>query len=88
MQARLALLKQNLQRSTTAQDDYLCALLDQAEQELQGMGLKIHPWHDMLVADYAAFLFRCRADMSYDHVLPRYLDRRIKNELWHQKGAS
>lgn len=85
----LSLLKHNLQRShTSAQDDYLSTLLVDAERELEAMGLIAGETRDSLKIDYAAFLFRSRADVHYSQTMPRYLDRRIKNALIHQAGVS
>lgn len=86
--AQLSLLKHNLQRShTSAQDEYLSALLRDADRELSDMGIKPGAAKDFLVIDYAAFLFRSRADIHYSQTMPRFLDRRIKNVLIHQVGV-
>lgn len=85
----LSLLKHNLQRShTSAQDEYLIALLVDADRELEAMGIQAGDTRESLQIDYAAFLFRSRADIHYSQTMPRFLDRRIKNALIHQAGAS
>lgn len=84
-QTKLLMLKHNLQRTqSTHQDEYLETLLDQAEMEVSNFGVADCSEKDLVVVDYAAFLFRCRANQDYTQTMPRHLDYRIKNLLWRQ----
>lgn len=62
--AKLAILKQDLQMLTTANDEYLGTLLDLAAGAIQREGIKLiedDTECDMAVVQYAAYLFRKRA---------------------------
>ena len=84
--AKLAILKQDLQRLTNANDDYLRNLLNLAASEIQTEGIKLtdNIESDMAVIQYAAYLFRKRA--GTDTAMPRFLRRQLNNMLFSQKG--
>lgn len=85
--ARLIVLKQDLQRLTTANDDYLKTLMQLAASEIQTEGITLTEGEiesDMAVIQYAAYLFRKRA--GNDTEMPRYLRRQLNNMLFSQKG--
>ncbi|WP_349667048.1 hypothetical protein [Lacrimispora sp.] len=85
--ARLIVLKQDLQRLTTANDDYLKTLMKLAASEIQTEGITLTEGEiesDMAVIQYAAYLFRKRA--GNDTVMPRYLRKQLNNMLFSQKG--
>lgn len=85
---RLTILKCDLQRTTSTDDDYLRVLLEQARAAIlregiaapaAGGGVEV----DMAVVSYAAYLFRKRAS---DAPMPRYLRYMLNNLLISQKG--
>lgn len=85
--ARLIVLKQDLQRLTTANDDYLKTLMQLAASEIQTEGITLTEGEiesDMAVIQYAAYLFRKRA--GNDTEMPRYLRKQLNNMLFSQKG--
>lgn len=84
---KLALLKQDLQRLTSANDDYLKSLITSAESAIQREGITLLENDmdiDMAVVQYAAYLFRKRA--SNETAMPRFLRWRLNNILFSQKG--
>ena len=86
---KLVLLKQDLQMLTSANDDYLNALISAAESAIQREGSTIVENDidiDMAVIQYAAYLFRKRA--SNETSMPRFLRFRLNNILMSQKGKS
>lgn len=76
---RLTILKKDLQMLTSSNDDYLRILLRQAEAQVKregvdpGVGIE----GDVVVIQYAAYLFRKRA--SGDAAMPRYLRLQLNN---------
>ena len=84
---KLALLKQDLQRLTSANNDYLKSLITSAESAIQREGITLLENDmdiDMAVVQYAAYLFRKRA--SNETAMPRFLRWRLNNILFSQKG--
>lgn len=85
-QEKLAILKKDLQMLTDSNDDYLKILLDQAEAQVRREG--VDPQEgiegDMVVIQYAAYLFRKRA--SGDAVMPRFLRLQLNNMKISQAG--
>lgn len=85
---KLALLKQDLQMLTSANDDFLKSLIATAESAIQREGITLVENDmdiDMAVVQYAAYLFRKRA--SSETAMPRFLRYRLNNILFSQKGA-
>lgn len=87
---KLAMLKSDLQRKTSTDDDYLRALMEQARAAIiregiaapeKGAGIEV----DMAVVSYAAYLFRKRGS---DAPMPRYLRYSLNNLLISQKGRA
>ena len=79
---KLALLKQDLQMLTTANDAFLSSLLDAASAAIQREGITLVENDidiDMCVIQYAAYLFRKRA--GTDTAMPRFLRYRLNN-IW------
>ena len=86
--AKLAILKQDLQMLTTANDEYLGTLLDLAAGAIQREGIKLiedDTECDMAVIQYAAYLFRKRA--AADTTMPRFLRWQLNNLLFSQKSG-
>ena len=86
--AKLAILKQDLQMLTTANDEYLGTLLDLAAGAIQREGIKLiedDTECDMAVIQYAAYLFRKRA--AADTTMPRFLRWQLNNLLFSQKAG-
>ena len=83
---RLAVLKKDLQMLTDSNDDYLKILLTQAKAQVQreGVDLSVGIEGDMVVIQYAAYLFRKRA--SGDTAMPRYLRLQLNNMKMSQAG--
>ena len=83
--AKLAILKQDLQMLTTANDGYLGTLLDLAARAIKREGIRLEDniECDMLVIQYAAYLFRKRA--AADTTMPRFLRWQMNNMLFSQK---
>ena len=83
---KLPILKKDLQMLTSANDEYLLILLDQAEVLIEREGVKLMDdiESDMLVIQYAAYLFRKRA--GTETAMPRFLRFQINNLLFSQKG--
>lgn len=85
---KLALLKQDLQMLTSANDEFLKSLITTAESAIQREGITLVENDmdiDMAVIQYAAYLFRKRA--SSETAMPRFLRYRLNNILFSQKGA-
>ena len=85
---RLALLKQDLQMLTSANDDFLKSLITTAESAIQREGITLVENDmdiDMAVVQYAAYLFRKRA--SNETSMPRFLRYQLNNILFSQKGG-
>ena len=82
---KLNILRNDLQRPSKSQDDYLKALLGQAEALLERQGVYDDGTYDysMLCVDYASFLFRKRADPNMN--MPRFLRHQIMQILTSQK---
>lgn len=87
-EGKLALLKQDLQMLTSANDEFLTSLITTAESAIQREGITLVENDmdiDMAVIQYAAYLFRKRA--SSETAMPRFLRYRLNNILFLQKGA-
>lgn len=86
--AKLAVLKQDLQMLTSANDDYLRTLLTLAASAIQTEGIILNEdiESDMAVIQYAAYLFRKRA--GTDTAMPRFLRWQLNNMLFRQKGKA
>jgi hypothetical protein len=84
---RLTMLKRDLQRSTSTQDVYLMALLQQAQQAMLREGIIDDNTmdYDMAIVDYASFLFRKRNDPSM--TMSRFLRYELNNLLFSQKTS-
>lgn len=82
---KLDLLKRNLQTNTTANDEYLKALLDQSVALMKRRGIIEEDSMDyhMAQVDYAAFLFRKRANLEAS--FPEYLKQELRDILFSQK---
>ncbi len=82
---KLDLLKRNLQTNTTANDEYLNALLDQATALMKRRGIIEEDSMDYHMAqiDYAAFLFRKRANLEAP--FPEHLKQELRDILFSQK---
>lgn len=86
---KMTLLKQDLQRTTSANDELLAALLKQAAQAIKKEGITMDPDDiecDMLQIQYAAYLFRKRA--APETAMPRFLRYGLNNTLMSQKGKT
>ena len=85
-QERLVILKKDLQMLTDSNDDYLKILLGQAEAQVRREGVDPHEGSEgeMVVIQYAAYLFRKRA--SGDAVMPRFLRLQLNNMKISQAG--
>lgn len=83
---QLKILKMNLQLLTNAQDDYLKKLLKQAVSLIKREGIQNDHTEDyeMAIIDYAAFLFRKRANNEL--TMPRHLRYELNNILMSQKS--
>lgn len=83
---KLSLLKKDLQMLTSANDEYLSALLSQATSAIQTEGIVLDDSIEceMAVVEYAAYLFRKRA--STETAMPRFLRWNLNNILMKQKG--
>lgn len=83
---KLILLKKDLQMLTSANDEYLSALLSQAKAAIQTEGIVLDTSIEceMAVVEYAAHLFRKRA--SKETAMPRFLRWNLNNILMKQKG--
>lgn len=83
---KLTLLKNDLQRLTSANDEYLSALLSQSASAIQTEGIVLDGTIEceMAVVQYAAYLFRKRA--AKETSMPRFLRWNLNNILMKQKG--
>lgn len=83
---RLVVLKKDLQMLTNSNDDYLKILLNQAKAQVEreGVDLEIGIEGDMVVIQYAAYLFRKRA--SGETAMPRFLRLQLNNMKISQVG--
>lgn len=76
---KLAVLKKDLQMLTSSNDGYLKTLLEYAEKavEREGVDADGEIESDMVIIQYAAYLFRKRA--SGDTAMPRFLRLQLNN---------
>lgn len=84
---RLTLLKNDLQMLTSSNDTLLSSLLDASVEYIQKEGITLVENDigiDMIIVQYAAYLFRKRA--SEETVMPRFLRYNLNNILFSQKG--
>lgn len=85
---KLSVLKQDLQQMTTANDALLMNLLRQAKSAIETEGITLIEGDiesDMMVIQYAAYLFRKRAAPETE--MPRFLRWNMNNMLFRQKGS-
>lgn len=82
----LKILKYNLQKLSSADEEYLKKLIVQATALMSREGIVDDGTddYDMAVIDYAAFLFRKRA--KTEKVMPRLLRIELNNLLFSQKS--
>lgn len=83
---RLAILKQDLQLLTNANDDYLMTLILAAKNAIQTEGITLVEGNvlvDTAIVQYAAYLFRKRA--SEETMMPRFLRYQLNQLLFSQK---
>ena len=87
---QLTMLKHDLQRTKkfTEQDEYLLALLDDAAAKIaeEGIVLADTVRDGMLCVNYAAYLYRKRADS--EGAMPRSLRWSLNQRLLTQKGGA
>ena len=84
---RLTLLKNDLQMLTSSNDTLLSSLLDASVEYIQKEGITLVENDigiDMVIVQYAAYLFRKRA--SEETAMPRFLRYNLNNVLFSQKG--
>lgn len=84
---RLTLLKNDLQMLTSSNDTLLSSLLDASTEYIQKEGITLVENDigiDMVIVQYAAYLFRKRA--SEETGMPRFLRYNLNNILFSQKG--
>lgn len=84
---RLTLLKNDLQMLTSSNDSLLSHLLDASAEYIRNMGITLVENDigiDMVIVQYAAYLFRKRA--SEETAMPRFLYSNLNNILFSQKG--
>lgn len=84
---RLTLLKNDLQMLTSSNDSLLSSLLDASVEYIQKEGITLVENDigiDMVIVQYAAYLFRKRA--SEETAMPRFLRYNLNNILFSQKG--
>lgn len=84
---RLTLLKNDLQMLTSSNDTLLSSLLDASVEYIQKEGITLVENDigiDMVIVQYAAYLFRKRA--SEGTSMPRFLRYNLNNILFSQKG--
>ena len=85
---KLSVLKQDLQQMTTANDALLMNLLRQAKSAIETEGITLTEGEiesDMMVIQYAAYLFRKRAAPETE--MPRFLRWQMNNMLFREKGS-
>lgn len=82
---KLQALKQNLQINTTANDEFLGLLLDQSLSLMTRRGIVEEDTMDFHMAhvDYAAYLFRKRANLEAP--FPAHLKQELRDILFSQK---
>lgn len=83
---RLAVLKQDLQLLTNANDDFLMTLILAAKNAMQTEGITLIEGNvlvDTAIVQYAAYLFRKRA--SEETMMPRFLRYQLNQLLFSQK---
>lgn len=83
---RLAILKQDLQLLTNANDDFLMTLILAAKNAIQTEGITLTEGNvlvDTAIVQYAAYLFRKRA--SEETMMPRFLRYQLNQLLFSQK---
>ena len=83
---RLTLLKNDLQMLTSSNDTLLSSLLDASVEYIQKEGITLVENDigiDMVIVQYAAYLFRKRA--SEETSMPRFLRYNLNNILFSQK---
>lgn len=83
---KLAILKQDLQMLTSANDEYLQNLLSLSAERIRGEGIILIEndiRSDMAQIQYAAYLYRKRA--AADAVMPRYLRFELNNMKFSKK---
>lgn len=86
---RLTLLKNDLQMLTSSNDSLLSSLLDASVEYIQKEGITLVENDigiDMVIVQYAAYLFRKRA--SEETAMPRFLRYNLNNILFSQKGKA
>ena len=86
---KLQVLKSDLQLITNANDALLSDLLELAARLIIREGITLTEGDiecDMLVVQYAAYLFRRRAAGAADTAMPRFLRYQLNNLLFSQKG--
>lgn len=84
---RLTLLKNDLQMLTSSNDALLSSLLDASVEYIQKEGITLVENDigiDMVIVQYAAYLFRKRA--REETAMPRFLRYNLNNILFSQKG--
>ena len=84
---RLTLLKNDLQMLTSSNDSLLSSLLDASVEYIQKEGITLVENDigiDMVIVQYAAYLFRKRA--SEETAMPRFFRYNLNNILFSQKG--
>ena len=84
---RLTLLKNDLQMLTSSNDTLLSSLLDASVEYIQKEGITLVENDigiDMVIVQYAAYLFRKRA--SEETAMPRFLRYNLNNILFSQNG--
>lgn len=85
----LAIMKSDLQMTTTANDQYLGKLLQLAQKLIEKEGIILEEAnieHQMIKIQYAAYLFRRRA--ASVATMPRFLRYELNNLLISQKGKA
>lgn len=84
----LQILKNDLQMMTDSNDAYLSQLLDFAKAQIEREGIVLSNTIEcnMLVVQYAAYLFRKRG--SGETAMPSFLRYSLNNLLLAQKGGS
>lgn len=85
---KLIILKKDLQVITTANDEYLFKLLELSKKAISNEGITLNDdiQSDMVVIQYAAYLFRKRA--ADNAIMPRYLRYQLNNMLFKQKAGA
>lgn len=83
----LQILKNDLQMMTDSNDAYLSQLLDFAKAQIEREGIVLSDTIEcnMLIVQYAAYLFRKRG--SAETAMPRFLRYSLNNLLLSQKGG-